>query len=94
MLRTVYVRLRSADRDYAGHKAFAMNDISVALNSLGSSPPGGAARSGGMAQSQSDAILQGAISTLQTVQNSLSVAGAREAVAAAIQELNVALTIR
>jgi hypothetical protein len=104
LLRTVHLKLQTADHDYDGHRVRAMHHIGSALDHLGSSSPptsGTSQTSGSLAQAQSDAILQDALSKLQIVHSQLSTngaihqhAGAEGAVSSAMRELHIALNIR
>jgi hypothetical protein len=104
-LRTAYARLQQADHDYQGHRARAANHVVNALRHLGApSMPGSGINPGAgrMPQAQSDGLLRDALSRLNTAHNQLGTRGntvahhgsARSQVAAAIGEVNTALSIR
>jgi hypothetical protein len=104
-LRTAHAKLQQADHDYQGHRARAVGHIVSALRHLGagslplaSIAPG----TGQLPQAQSDSLLRDALSRLNTVEGQLTSrttfvahhVNARNSVAAAMGELNTALSIR
>ncbi len=103
-LRSIQALLQLADRDYQGHRAAAVRQISLALRALPPVPGQGKsatpAGGGGEPQALSDAQLNGAIQQLGVVLNQLTAlpgAGPAKAtghVRNAIKELQVALTIK
>ncbi|MGO9923204.1 MAG: hypothetical protein ACLQIB_51965 [Isosphaeraceae bacterium] len=107
LLRTVHSRLHKADADYQGHRVRAMEHIAAALRHLGATSPGAVSLSlavgaGNLPQRRSDEILREAIHTLSRTElmvgtgahNAAHHQSARSSVAAAIRELNIALSIR
>jgi hypothetical protein len=101
-LRQIKLLLERADRDYKGHRAAAVKEITAAMHALaphqkkhGKHLPGG-----GEPQALSDAQLREAIAQLGKVATQLSGRpGKRPAkavghIGAAVQELQVALTIK
>jgi hypothetical protein len=102
-LHGIKVLLERADRDYKGHRAAAVREISAAIHALAPRPKGrgrAPAGGGGEPQALSDAQLRAAIAQLNTVGTRLSglpgkgPARAVGHVGAAVQQLQVALTIK
>ena len=105
LLRMAHSRLQQADHDYQGHRARAANHVVSALRHLGAPglPGSGIAPGAGrLPQAQSDGYLRDALFRLNQVQNELGTrvnrvahhGSARSQVAAAIGEINLALSIR
>jgi hypothetical protein len=99
--------LNLADRDYKGHRAAAVKEITAAIHALQmgyAHPklPKSSSKGGGEAQSLSDAQLNEAITQLQTIQTQLTkgttqgaaVVTANAALDTAVSELKIALTIK
>jgi hypothetical protein len=101
-LHAVKVLLERADRDYQGHRAAAVKEISAALRILvpRQKHKGGKPAGGGEPQALSDAQLRDAVAALGKVSSqlaSLSLPRAAKAnghVGTAIKDLQVALTIK
>lgn len=95
LLHEARTQIASADHDYAGHRVLAMQHVHAALRHLGSPASGGmGGGQGKMPQAMSDAALRMALTKLEAAQGQLQHNDARGAVASAIQELSMALTIR
>ena len=105
LLRMAHSRLQQADHDYQGHRARAANHVVSALRHLGAPglPGSGIAPGAGrLPQAQSDGYLRDALFRLNQVQNELGTrvnrvahhGSTRSQVAAAIGEINIALSIR
>jgi hypothetical protein len=105
-LRAIRLVLQNAKHDYKGHRAKAVKLVTTAIKSLlpagkgtGKGAPKGKGGSKGGSketQQQSDAQLQKAIVALGAVQKQLTSgpAAATAAITQAINELNIALTIK
>jgi hypothetical protein len=99
-LREVSQLLELADRDYKGHRARAVNEITAAVKALPHVPLKRQAQGGNEPQALSDAQLALAIKQLVVIQTQLaSTTGPGPAKAAghintAIKELEIALTIK
>jgi hypothetical protein len=104
-LRTAYGKLQAADHDYAGHRARAANHVVGALRHLGATSLPRATLApalGRLPQAQSDSLLRDALFRLNTVEGHLMTRtnpaahhrSARASVAAAIRDLDLALSIR
>ncbi len=99
-LHGVKFLLESADHDYKGHRAAAVGKIHAAIKELGGAD--NVRRPGGNSEPQklSDDQLRGAVLTLATIEKQLATvphprsAHAQASLAAAIKDLEVALTIR
>jgi hypothetical protein len=103
-LNSIRALLQLADRDYKGHRAAAVREITLAMRSLPHVPQRGKGgktpAGGGEPQALSDAQLRGAVQQLGTVLGQLTgMPGAGPAKATghlrnAVKELEVALTIK
>ncbi len=104
-LRNAHAKLQQADRDYQGHRARGAGHVVNALRHLGASSLPGSNMipvQNQLAQAQSDAMLRDALFRLNTAQGQLTSrtslashqGNARTQIAQAIQELNVALSVR
>jgi hypothetical protein len=104
-LHQVKALLNLADRDYKGHRAAAVTEITTAIHALQSGYahpklPKTVQKGGGEAQALSDNQLNEAITQLQTIQMQLkgtpgaAVVTANTAIDTAIAELKIALTIK
>jgi hypothetical protein len=103
-LHAVKVLLEKADRDYKGHRAAAVKEITVAIHELrvhkSGRHPGGKVEGGNEPQAVSDAQLREAVKELKRIEVQLASANgeraarAAVAVAKAIKELEIALEIR
>jgi hypothetical protein len=104
-LHQVKALLNLADRDYKGHRAAAVTEITTAIHALESGYahpklPKTVQKGGGEAQALSDNQLNEAITQLQTIQMQLkgtpgaAVVTANTAIDTAIAELKIALTIK
>jgi hypothetical protein len=104
-LHQIKALLNLADRDYKGHRAAAVKEITAAIHVLQEGYahpklPKSAGKGGGEAQTLSDAQLNEAITQLQTIQTQLkgmqgaAVVTANAALDTAVSELKVALTIK
>jgi hypothetical protein len=101
-LHVIKVLLERADRDYKGHRAEAVKQISEAIHALsaGKKHNGKGVKGGNEPQALSDAQLRESIAALAKVQTQLVATGgapavlASEHIARAIKQLEIALTIK
>ena len=100
LLHAAHHKLHEADHDYGGHRHRAIEHVGSALHHLGSSPEATGMGRANTPQSVSDAIMREARGSLEKVGARLASGKAathghaREAVNAAVREIDLALTVR